>query len=1182
MRVADGESILPVPRGDAQRLVGYLALHPGVVRREVLAAALWPAVEQRARRSLSDTLYRVRKQLGDGWLVADVDTIALDGGVTVDIREFDALAASGDLRDVRAAVDMHAGELAPGLYDDWALQHRAARDTALVGALSRLAAANEASGDIQRALLDARRLLLTAPLHEPGHQRYLRLLGRLRRVGEAVAHYESLQRLLADELDVEPLPATTDIVNRMMSERVAHVATPVDQPTRFVGRGEERAAALHAVEAAFEGRGGVLCVEGVAGIGKSRLVGEIVGSAGWRGATVLIGDVQDVPEASPLSALARALGPILSAPLRVQVESILDPMTLRTLGPLHPDWQKSESNRPARDAADRVERALRVLGRAMAGMGTVVLVLDDLHWASSAMWDSLAALVDGFVPNGGLLVAAYRRPDIEDTAGWAVLQSWDRQGHSTHVPIGPLDHRDVRELLGDVDRGTPDEVLALTGGVPFYITLWLQDVAGDGQVDQASMIKQRLDALEPSHRRALDAAAVVGDSIAFRVWVDVVDAAPLELAAIGEQLTRDRWISPTTTGHVFTHDLIRDAVYEQIAPTNRRALHERVAAALATVDPQNTRTRGYHLDRAGLALQAVAAYREAGGTQRAASALNGALEVWGRALELLPRRLRRERLDLCLDFADASDVIGGRPDQTAVISEAIIIARELGDEPALSRALLLAGSAAVRAGNAEEGERILTEARELAARLDDRHSLSDAIYRMADLLSHTGRWPEGQRQFLAALDLVEQEHDPWLHGRVLRGLAISAVRMGRPADAVQWVERALSVHRAAGDTTSELISATNVPLALLTAYYELGAWDHMVDTAQRILPPARQLGDPVALGIIHQNLSLAALAVGDRTRADALVTEAESFFARADRKRLVVVAINTRGLIADDDGRVDQALALYQTTIEKAREIDASTEVAYASHDLGALLLAMERPDDAIPLLRTSAEHWARSGHALLQAKSEAVLGRALLATQRPRDRIVALAESGLRLLRTGGAAGEQPQAWLWSLFRLLVDLGRETEAADVLQAARDELTRQAANIADPEQRRGFFEMVPLNRAIMDAIDARSTIDSVMVVQLARTTAPLGRTLRPDERVEVHWTLHAADDAAFTDGIARRRHRLRRLLDEAASAGAAPTDDDLGSALGVSRRTILRDMTSFGDEAVPATTRRRRRSIDAG
>jgi hypothetical protein len=95
-------------------------------------------------------------------------------------------------------------------------------------------------------------------------------------------------------------------------------------------------------------------------------------------------------------------------------------------------------------------------------------------------------------------------------------------------------------------------------------------------------------------------------------------------------------------------------------------------------------------------------------------------------------------------------------------------------------------------------------------------------------------------------------------------------------------------------------------------------------------------------------------------------------------------------------------------------------------------------------------------------------------------------------------------------------------------------------------------------------------------VRLTRVGVPLGRRLRAADFVTVRWTVQVPDDVLVGRRAAGRRHVLARLLVEAANQGAAPTDADLAAALGVSRRTILRDMASLRAVGTPVPTRRRR------
>ena len=152
------------------------------------------------------------RTLASRWLDAVGDTIALAGDdrLWVDVWDFDRLAAGGVRgRSGRPRSRSTPPTCCPALYDDWALGPRVARQAALIAALEAVVAADESAGDLQRALTAARRLIVAAPLHESAHQTYLRLLGRLRRFGEAATHLEQLHELFVAELGVAPMAETT-------------------------------------------------------------------------------------------------------------------------------------------------------------------------------------------------------------------------------------------------------------------------------------------------------------------------------------------------------------------------------------------------------------------------------------------------------------------------------------------------------------------------------------------------------------------------------------------------------------------------------------------------------------------------------------------------------------------------------------------------------------------------------------------------------------------------------------------------------------------------------------------------------------------------------------------------------------------------------------------------------------
>ncbi|GIV69776.1 AAA family ATPase [Caldilinea sp.] len=1175
LRVSEEERIFKVKGGRAVSLLAYLALHSHARHgREALAEILSPdAAPERVRRNLSDALYRLRCALGAGWLDVEGETVALRVGsdLWVDVWEFERLAARTDLAALEAAAALYKGDLLPEIYDDWILLPRLSLQDRYLSILETLMTRYEAQNELPRALSYARQLIAADPLRESGHQSYLRLLGRLKRRAQALVHYEYVRQLFRAQLGVEPLAETQALAEAIRREaESAPAAPPVSERTRFVGRTVERSLGVERIEQALAGQGGLLGIEGEAGIGKSRLLRELATSAQWRGAAAAYAAASEYPGASPFSPLADALRPLLRSGRASHLETLLPPETLAALAPLYEPWRATAtlSELPPTQARQRFHDSFVALMQALARLAPLVLLLDDLHWADAALWDLLDALAPRVSASPLLLLLAYRRPEVERNPGWETLRRWERTGHFQTIALKPLDVQEVAQLLPKAERSDAARVTALTGGNPFYVTEYLNR---EGDAAGQDPIRTRLGALSASARAALEAAAVLGEQAPFRLWSMVAGESPLALAAAGEELTNRIFVQPTDAGCAFVHDVIRAAVYDATEPERRRLLHARGADALAALDPENWRARAFHLERGGRATEAAEAYRQAGAQASAQFAFREAQVALARALALQPNTPSVERVETALAFAQACDVLGERERGQAALEEALRGARALQHESLTLQALLASGRLAARMGRMAEAGAWLDEAMALAQRSGDARQEFEAVFWRGDLAARRGNLAAAKAAYARALEVAQRASHLPGQGRALRGLGNVARMMGEPEQAIPLLEQAVALQRRTGDRYAESVTLTNV----LAALYDLGAWDRLLTLTADALALAESLGDRLVAAIERHMQGLAAYALGDWDTARAVLPRVIEECEAAGDRRTAGLAMNVLGLVEGDAGNPAQARAWCERALARALAIEAATEAAYARHDLGVLLLALDEPAAACEALEAARATWQAQGNELLRLKTEAYLGLALLALSE-RQRAQELADAGLAALRQAPLRGEQPQAWLWALHRLLSELGRPADAEDALAAAYREVQRQGLAIADPAMRRNFFERVPLNRAILAAHDALAPTLRRMTVALARRDAPLGRALTEAERVTIQWTLHAPEDDAIRSKTVRRRHRLRRLLAEAEAQNAAPTDDDLARALGVSRYTILRDMAALAQSGHLLRTRRRK------
>jgi hypothetical protein len=166
-----------------------------------------------------------------------------------------------------------------------------------------------------------------------------------------------------------------------------------------------------------------------------------------------------------------------------------------------------------------------------------------------------------------------------------------------------------------------------------------------------------------------------------------------------------------------------------------------------------------------------------------------------------------------------------------------------------------------------------------------------------------------------------------------------------------------------------------------------------------------------------------------------------------------------------------------------------------------------------------------------------------------------------------------QTSGWRWVHFTAYqVYADTPEKSLHHLQQAGTAVQTQAQALP-PERRQPFLEKVPLNRQIITAVSHHS---HHLQVHLVRADVPLGRKLSDADTIEITWTIYSPLDEMITNPSERRQAIIKRLLTEAAAQNAAPTDSDLAQALGVSRRTIERDMVALKGSDEVAFTRRRR------
>ena len=200
-------------------------------------------MEEQARHSLRQAVLTLKKELeatAAAIVITDGHEIALDReAVTVDVEEFERLAARDSRSALQDAASLYRGELLEGLsyrselFGDWLSSERARLGELACDVLERLAALQMEAGDFDEAIETGRRLIAIDPLREIAHRTVMRAYHLAGRRTASLQQYKACEEVLRRELDVSPDPETTRLFEHIRGaqpERPAPRAARADEP----------------------------------------------------------------------------------------------------------------------------------------------------------------------------------------------------------------------------------------------------------------------------------------------------------------------------------------------------------------------------------------------------------------------------------------------------------------------------------------------------------------------------------------------------------------------------------------------------------------------------------------------------------------------------------------------------------------------------------------------------------------------------------------------------------------------------------------------------------------------------------------------------------------------------------------------------------------------------------------
>lgn len=862
------------------QFLAYLAYRAGWVTRDELVFLFWSdRVDAAGRRNLRKLLHRARREVGG----VETEGDRVRWLVETDVR---AWREALDESDVLRALAMVTGSLLEGLdvnvtveFGEWLETERRQTQRRLSDAV--VVRCMELEQDApEDAIALAAALSELDPLDERAVQCSLRALANAGRTDALEPTYRAFADRLALELGGEPLETTVALSRPSVSAPEAGDAIPppvtawpppVSAPwgtTSFVGRRPELAQLDESLARALAGQGSVVAIEGEAGVGKTRLIEHFLSRAP-AGVARFAANCYERDLSAPLEPIRTALGV----------------------------WDEAAPARPVEDLRfgtteprDR-GNVLRALTARLLAAGAehegAILFIDDLQWADAATLEFLAYAAIRLQDEPVLILVSHRREDRD------VLERWRAQLSERRairvIGVGRFDGDQTRALVAEVFDAADREldrfaayVHGESEGNPFYVLeylRWLRDgefieldetrrisAASWALIEQAavpesirSLISARYRALGEQARGVLDVAAVIGRGFDFGLLAVVAEREPLALWSTMEPLLAAGLLVSLPDGtYAFSHDKLRETVYESLGPPVRRSLHARSAAALRDAGA-GAAELAHHDLRAERWSDAYASLLAAARSAEAETALEVALQGYRRMLGLLDRLddPDRRRFEVLQAIERLLEVLGRQPEWIDTIERLSVLARRLGDPRSMAAAALkrmALSSALDDTAGAErafaEADAIFAEAGDVASQArahrevaylawvrGDHPSVLEASYEAARIFERLGQ----RRELAATAENIAQAHR-WLDDEV---------------QASRWSERAASIYDGLDDILADYVRLD----ARSWIHWRRGDDAAAAAVLERLLPICVRMEGKVLLAGKHMSLGRAYLAL---------------------------------------------------------------------------------------------------------------------------------------------------------------------------------------------------------------------------------------------------------------------------------------------------------------------------------
>jgi adenylate cyclase len=718
----------------------------------------------------------------------------------------------------------------------------------------------------------------------------------------------------------------------------------------IVGRKQELNIINDKLNLALQHKGQIIGITGEAGMGKSRLLAEVIRSAYSHNLAGFGGECQSYGTSTSYLVWHNIWRGFLGLDPRLSLEektnlleaelARIDPKLVPRLPLLGaalnlpiPDNELTR-NFDAKLRKSSLEALLLDCLRARAEETPLLIVLENCHWIDPVSHDLVEILGRAINDLPVLMIMAYRPLDARYWKDTRV----SHLSHFTEIQLHEFSMEESEQLIrlklekyfGDhqeLPSNLLEHVVGRAEGNPFYIEElinYLQDKGIDPKDPESleqldlpnslhSLILTRIDQRTESQKITIKLASIIGRMFAAAwLWGAYPDLGNPEKVKLDLDILSQLDLTPLDSEepeliYLFKHIVTQEVAYESLPYATRALLHNQLAQfveiELKDSIEQNIDLLAFHYERSDNEPKKREYLLKAGEAAQANYANQAALNYYQRVLTLLEPE---EQIEVMLKIGQVLELVGRWDDAQDLYQIALVQARELDDRQDLARIQAALGDLLRRQGSYAEVHGWLDKAKENFERLGDQAGVGMVLHYEGTLAAQQGDLEFARLLYEQSLRIRRELDDKPRIASLLSNLGIIEQYLGDYDKAKTLCEEGLEIRRSIGDRGAIQNSLNN----LGNVSRDQGKYDEARSYIEEAVEISQEIGDRWATANSLNNLANVVRAQGDYSLARSLYLKSLSINFDMEDKWALAYLLEDMGNLAVLEGEAKRALQL--------------------------------------------------------------------------------------------------------------------------------------------------------------------------------------------------------------------------------------------------------------------------------